>query len=89
MRRSTTTTVLLALLGLGLLLAGEGCHASGSWTFAVSRHAYGGGSGWDLSLDDCDTDGTAALVILGLCLLPVAIDLVLLPICAVRDVCVR
>ncbi|MFT7484811.1 MAG: hypothetical protein ACI9F9_000655 [Candidatus Paceibacteria bacterium] len=92
MKRSaqTSQSFLLALC-CALLLALPSCKTNGDqWSFAVSREAYGGGE-YPGSVDfggGCGGGGeAAAVVLLVILLLPLAVDIVFLPVAATHDLC--
>lgn len=79
-----------AALALALALGASSCKTHhDQWSFSVTRTVYGGdGPGIDFSDSHCSgVDETGAIVFLAILLLPVAVDLVLLPITLTHDVC--
>ncbi len=78
-------------LALTCLLALPSCKVNhgGQWSFAVSRTVYGGsGSGIHFGSRGCGGSGEAeAVLLLAIILLPVAIDLVFLPVALTHDLC--
>jgi|GEM_PF-2826484 len=87
LRRRTAAALLAASLSF------VGCKSNEPWTFAVSRSFYGsGGPGkvevrHDLSCHD-GSQGVAVFYLAAF-LLPVAIDLVFLPVALTHDLCDR
>ena len=80
-----------ALVATTLILTTSGCIHDDQWTFGISRSFYAEGSGLTSFGDALESEtrsdplpGAAALIVL----LPVALDLVLLPVSGVRDLCV-
>jgi hypothetical protein len=75
-------------------LAPASCQSSGSheqWSFCVTREFYEDGS-WISAIGNSPgnngcSDSGSAVVLLAFVLLPVAIDLVILPVTGVHDVC--
>lgn len=91
-RRSSQATARKRLAPVGLLLLGSllpSCKANEQWAFSVSREVYGNG-GAEFSYDPgyChDGSESDAFVFLAILLLPVAIDLVVLPVTLTHDLC--
>ena len=80
-------------LALGAL-APLGCQStSEQWSFCVTREAYQDGGLFqgftESSIVDSTTSECAAMALLAFMALPVAIDLVILPVTGIHDVCQR
>ena len=83
MRTSSRTT--LGPLLLTLLLLAPGCVAAGRpWSFSMTRQVYGSQQSMPNIVPE-NADGSTAIVVAGLFLLPLAIDVVLLPITLPHD----
>jgi hypothetical protein len=89
--RLSSARRLLLPLALGAALCTSSCRVHhDAWAFSVSREVYGEG-GPGIAYDGhfhCREGGeAAALVLLAMLVLPVAIDLVLLPVTLTHDLC--
>lgn len=89
--RRRAAVLLLAACALG----SASCHSTGAreqWSFCLSRACYKDG-GWVSAIGNSSgrsgscSDGGGAVVLLALVLLPIAIDLAILPVTGVHDVC--
>jgi len=79
-----------AALALILALSASSCRTTEEpWSFSLTRSVYGGGAGPEYGYDanlhgDIDNQG-AAVGLLVILLLPVAIDIVILPVTLTHD----
>lgn len=82
------------LLLAACTFATSSCHSTGSrepWSFCLSRACYKDG-GWISAIGNSSgssscPEGGGAVALLALVLLPIAIDLAILPVTGVHDVC--
>jgi len=83
--RRQLAPLLLAAFALGCF---SSCASDDQWTFCVSRSAYGGGYPGELHGGGCGSADEAAVIgLLVILFLPIAIDIVLLPITLTHDLC--
>lgn len=89
--RSRRPAQWLGCAALAVALLGSSCKSNERWAFSVTREVYGGGKSHDYNFNpraNCSGGGeAAAIVLIGLILLPIAIDLVVLPITLTHDLC--
>ncbi|MFT7667853.1 MAG: hypothetical protein ACI8X5_000538 [Planctomycetota bacterium] len=80
MKRHQLAFILLALLAL------PSCKVQNQWSFPVSRSAYGSAeSGSGSGFGSCNGSEAEAIFVLAIILLPIAIDLVILPVTLLHD----
>lgn len=93
-KRSSGLRAFCLALGLASLVT-TSCASSRheQWSFYLSRQCYGEGGAWSemgnafsSSAGDCRDSG-AAVALVAILLLPVIVDVVVLPVTGVHDVC--
>lgn len=84
--------VLALAFGALAPLSCQSTSANAQWSFCVTRECYKDGS-WIEALGNSSSsscsDGGGAVVLLAFVLLPIAIDLAILPVTGVHDLCER